>query len=76
MAWYRVYFLSSFGHIERTKEIQCSNDAEAIATLDSEGRHAELWQRDRFIRSIDAFIGADLARSHSLVERASGADND
>jgi hypothetical protein len=64
-----MYFLDGLGHIERTKEIDCSNDAEAIAELESEGCYAELWQRDRFVKSTDTLIGAGPANGAATAKR-------
>jgi hypothetical protein len=67
-----MYFLNSIGHIERTKEIECSNDADAVAELEAEGCYAELWQRDRFVKGADTLLGPGPAYSDATEKRKAG----
>jgi len=49
---YRLYFLDGDGHIQGVVELDCANDAEAIAVAETygDGRPMELWRRERWIR--------------------------
>ena len=56
MQGYRLYFLNSHNHIRHALEIECEDDARAIAWAEtvSEGRPMELWQGARVVAKFDA----------------------
>jgi hypothetical protein len=53
---YRLYFLGGDGHITYSHEFEAEDDARALKIAEAwlEGRAAELWARDRKIRSWEA----------------------
>jgi hypothetical protein len=56
MVDYRLYFMTSDGHIGDAIDIECEDDAHAIAVVEARGEVAglELWQRGRWVRNFPA----------------------
>jgi hypothetical protein len=55
MLGYRVFFVGRDGHISSAVEVECKDDAEALAaaTRLAEGLHVELWQGKRRIAALN-----------------------
>ena len=56
MAYYRLYFLDGFGHIQQFREFEADEDAVAIEQADEWRTLAgmELWSERRKVRSWEA----------------------
>jgi hypothetical protein len=53
---YRIYFMSTDGHIQHALEIECESDeaaVEYVRTID-DGQSKELWQRARQVAQFPA----------------------
>jgi hypothetical protein len=50
--YYRLYFLDAADRIRHAIDMECEDDATAIATAEpqADGRTMELWNRDRLVR--------------------------
>jgi hypothetical protein len=56
MLSYRLFFFDHDGHIDRAREFETEDDDAALKLAESwhEGRHMELWQRDRRVKRWEA----------------------
>lgn len=55
MPAYRLYFVTSGGHIWRAVELDTSDDEAAIQAAEAQrdGSAMELWERDRIVRRFE-----------------------
>lgn len=69
MAYYRLYFLDGFGHIEQFREFEAMTDAIAIAQSEEWRTPAgmELWSERRKVRSWDALRASPEAKARSIL---------
>jgi hypothetical protein len=56
MPGYRLYFLDKHGHITGVLELDCPDDAQAVAAAESHhaGEAMELWERGRIVHEFPA----------------------
>ena len=56
MPHYRLYFLDAAGHIRHAIDLDCEDDAQAVATVAtrSDGRAMELWRGAMLVRKFAA----------------------
>jgi hypothetical protein len=69
MAYYRLYFLNGFGHIEQFREFEASTDAIAVAQAEdwSTAGAMELWSERRKVRSWESPALSPEARARSAL---------
>jgi hypothetical protein len=69
---YRLYFLGEDGHIRDAVELDCADDAVAIALAEDHRQEREhtyamvLWQRDRRVRAFPAQDGPNRSRRRTM----------
>ena len=70
LADYRIYFQDEQGHFTRAVELDCADDAEAIAATEkvADGKAVELWQLARKVFA----KGVVRQRSPSSIVGSSG----
>jgi len=61
MAYYRLFFFSGDGHIQRSLDLECDGDAEAIDGVEEHRGHQalELWQRARLVARFEPLPSQD-----------------
>ena len=69
MAYYRLYFLNQFGHIDQFREYEAPDDPAAVAQgADWRGPDAmELWCGRRRVKRWESYALAPEARARSAI---------